>query len=194
MLHDGGSLPSRSRGKISLAVSVIPPRNLQIQPIETRAVFDRGYKNTLLHDWFYVGIQARHVPEGKCLRCAPANSPKNPRSGSSKTGRNSRFHGPLAVKPGHTSMAPRRKGIGNLPLPSPAYGCFCLGFDTQDSAYPSASIICEISQNGNDRPSWQWEIAGCRDAQWSADGLPLNSDAVAFTGLAHTQLLGLHLP
>ncbi len=54
------------------------------------------------------------LPEGRnCLRCAPANSPCKPSSGSSKTGRNTRFHGPLAAKPGHTSTAPRRKGVGN---------------------------------------------------------------------------------
>jgi len=54
------------------------------------------------------------LPEGRnCLRCAPANSPCKPSSGSSKTGRNTRFHGPLAAKPGHTSIAPRRKGVGN---------------------------------------------------------------------------------
>jgi hypothetical protein len=81
---------------------------------------------------FYRDRPDQHTPpirgREKRLRCAPANSPCKPSSGSSKTGRNTRFHGPLAVKPGHTSMAPRRKGVGNS-----ARGChqrtaFLLGF------------------------------------------------------------------
>jgi hypothetical protein len=64
----------------------------------------------------------------KRLRCAPANSPCKPSSGSSKTGRNTRFHGPLAVKPGHTSMSPRRKGVGNSSRDCCQRTVFLLGF------------------------------------------------------------------
>jgi hypothetical protein len=42
----------------------------------------------------------------------PRKLPLNPLVGEFENRQTARFHGPLAAKPGHTSMAPRRKGVG----------------------------------------------------------------------------------